>query len=130
MGQRGRFWMNNNSQIQAGWIITGRPKASGPQHSDLVSEVRVINPRPVGQTTACIPKSHIQWFPFLLLQKIKKKIKGFLLLLLLLFMIISENNHTSSFGQVCLSPLAKGVSKKKPEACMECLTTRVRSHQP
>lgn len=62
---------------QAGSSRVDPAKASGPQHSDLVSEDRMINPRPVGQTTACIPKSHIPWFPFLLLQKIEKKIKGF-----------------------------------------------------
>lgn len=89
----------------------------------------MINPRPVGQTTACIPKSHMQWFPFLLLQRIQKKIKGFLLLLLLFYMIISENNQTSSFGQ-CVFSLWQRELVKTSEACVECLTTRVRSHQP
>lgn len=89
----------------------------------------MINPRHVGQTTACIHTSHIQWFPFLLLQKMQQKIKGFLFLLLLFFMIISENNRTSSFGQ-CVFFLWQRELVKTSETCMECLTTRVRSHQP
>lgn len=89
----------------------------------------MINPRHVGQTTACIHTSHIQWFPFFQLQKMQQKIKGFLFLLLLFFMIISENNRTSSFGQ-CVFFLWQRELVKTSEACMECLTTRVRSHQP
>lgn len=66
-------WLSH-SQIQAGWIIQADPaKPNGPQHSDLVSEDRMINPTSVGQTSACIPKSHIQWFPLLLLQSRHKR---------------------------------------------------------
>lgn len=131
-GQRGRFWINEIIHKSRDWIFSSSDSQSqwATAFWSSVSEDRMINPRQIspwlpghhavsyhGAWTRCrlegfwlYPQDTHAMVSFPSIAKeTQKKIKGSLFLLF--FIIISENSQTSSFVQVCLFPLAKGVGK-------------------